>query len=111
MTALFCLELDIFGNTKTKCIFGGDIMLNGTNRNVIVVHTDASSRFEAVYFLLKRSGISERTDIVKEANKIITESGVLQKPGRKALTMAFVAVGSALGGAALATAVCLLVLL
>lgn len=82
-------------------------MLKGTNRNVIVVHTDAKSRFEAVYFVLKKNGESKRADIVKEANKIITESGALQKPGRRGLIIALIAIGAALGGAAVATGVCL----
>ncbi len=86
-------------------------MLKGINRNVIVVRTDAKSRFEAVYFVLKKGGAGERADIVREANKIISESGVQRAAPMRALRAALIAVLSALIGAAVALSVCLWVFL
>ncbi len=58
-------------------------MLKGVNRNVIVVTADANSRFESVYFVLKRGEARDSADLLKEANRIIAESGLSRKPIRK----------------------------
>lgn len=86
-------------------------MLKGINRNVIVVKTDPKSRFEAVYFVLKRDGITNRADIVKEANKIIAESGAQSKASRPNARTVLLMLGSAALGAAVSLGVCLAVLL
>ena len=54
-------------------------MLKGLNRNVIVVKADKSSSFETVYFVMKRNGRGSRTDILKEANDIVSDSGMLER--------------------------------
>ena len=59
-------------------------MLKGLNRSVIVVRTDRKSRFEAVYFVLKKGAVSDKVDIIKEANRIISESSNQCHTKRKA---------------------------
>ena len=54
-------------------------MLKGLNRNVIVVKADKNSSFETVYFVMKRNGRGSRADILKEANDIISDSGMLER--------------------------------
>ncbi len=46
-------------------------MVKGVNRNVIVMDTDKSSRFEKVYFIVKPRAGCVRADIIKEANAIL----------------------------------------
>ena len=48
-------------------------MLKGVNRNVIVVRGGRNSRFETVYFVVKKGIASGKDDIVKEANRIIVD--------------------------------------
>ena len=48
-------------------------MLKGVNRNVIVVRGGRNSRFETVYFVVKKGIASGKEDIVKEANRIIVD--------------------------------------
>lgn len=52
-------------------------MLKGLNRSVIVVRTDRKSRFEAIYFVLKKGSASDKGDIIKEANQIISDTGYI----------------------------------
>ncbi len=82
-------------------------MLKGINRNVIVVRTDANSKFEAVYFVLRKGGAQERADIVREANGIINDSGARRSVPRRRLRTVFLVVGSAMLGATLSFLVCL----
>ena len=51
-------------------------MLKGLNRNVLVVRADRKSRFEAVYFVMKKGSMTEKGDMLKEANRIINDSGM-----------------------------------
>ncbi len=52
-------------------------MIRGVNRQVIVLRPDRDSAFETVYFMLKseqqKPSVTER-DILREANKIISEN-------------------------------------
>lgn len=78
-------------------------MLKGVNRNVIVVRGDRSSRFEAVYMIMKKGTDTKNTDILKEANRLVANSGMSQK--RVGLPpWSLVAIG-ALSGALAASAV------
>lgn len=86
-------------------------MLKGVNRNVIMVKTDPKSRFEAVYFILKKDGAAHRTDVVREANRIIAESGACKGISRPRVRIALIASLSAVLGAALTLGVCLLIFL
>ena len=49
-------------------------MLKGVNRNVLVVRVDKDSRFESVYFVMKKGKNFEKGDVLKEANSIISKS-------------------------------------
>ncbi|MBE6577714.1 MAG: hypothetical protein E7653_06205 [Ruminococcaceae bacterium] len=86
-------------------------MLKGINRNVIVVRTEPNSKFEAVYFVLRKGGASERADVVKEANKIINDSGAHKRYVRRGLRTALLVACSAILGAVLSLLVCLLAFL
>ncbi len=57
-------------------------MLKGVNRNVLVVRADKNSRFESVYFVMKKGNSAERADVIKEANRIITQSGMTVGSGK-----------------------------
>lgn len=50
-------------------------MLKGTNRSVIVVKGNGRSRFETVYFIIKKGCTGNRRELADEAQKIIGESG------------------------------------
>ena len=58
-------------------------MLKGINKNVIVVRTDRKSRFEAAYFVLRRGVPFEKNDVLKEANRIIRDSGLSERAKRQ----------------------------
>ncbi len=60
-------------------------MLKGINRNVLVVSSDKTGKFESVYFVLRRGDTHDRADILKEANRIIAASGLAEKPDKKRL--------------------------
>lgn len=51
-------------------------MLKGVNRNVIMIRSDGNSRFEAVYFVMKKGSAGDKNDMLREANKIIGDSGL-----------------------------------
>ena len=88
-------------------------MLKGINKNVIVVNTGAKSRFEAVYFVLKKGNANSKADIIKEANKIIRDSITTERSCRARLgarTVLIAIIGAVLGAAA-GVGICLLVLL
>ena len=75
-------------------------MLKGITKSVIMVKTDSKSRFEAVYFVLKREASGSRGDMVKEANKIIGECRLREKTGGKWLRWSYLLallVGAILG--------------
>lgn len=87
-------------------------MLKGLNRSVIVVRTDRKSRFEAVYFVLKKGTVSDKGDIIKEANRIINESNS-PAPARRKLRLGaslLMILGGILIGALSASAVMLILL-
>ena len=83
-------------------------MLKGVNRNVIVVHGDKSSRFEAVYMIMKKGTGASETDILREANRLVVESGMTVK--RRLPPWLLIGLG-ALGGALAASALWLIVVL
>ncbi|MBQ9112751.1 MAG: hypothetical protein IJY08_04135 [Clostridia bacterium] len=86
-------------------------MLKGINRNVIVVRTDRKSRFEAVYFVLKKGGAADKADMVKEANRIISESGMTDRPRRRKVKTALCLICAALLGASAGVGACLVLFL
>ena len=88
-------------------------MLKGINKNVIVVKTGSKSRFEAVYFVLKKGSASPKADIIKEANRIIRDSVTTERSRRVRLgaRSVLLAVLGALLGAAAGVGICLLALL
>ncbi len=74
-------------------------MLKGVNRNVIVVNSDKNSRFETVYFVLRRGNVYDKTDILKEANRIICDVGMVKKRAAgHAFNGSSFALGALLGG-------------
>ena len=52
----------------------GDLMLKGTNRNVIVIRADRNSSFDAAFFIVKKGITKQSSDIVREANRIAFEN-------------------------------------
>ena len=72
-------------------------MLKGVNRNVIVMRTDRSSRFEAIYFVVKRGHVRNKADVLKEASRIVEDSETLEKYGRVSGRGAIVFIGVLLG--------------
>lgn len=61
-------------------------MLKGLNRNVIVVKGNGRSRFETVYFIMKRGSSSSKKDLADEAQRLIGDSGLMQPPSGKRLS-------------------------
>ena len=53
-------------------------MLKGLNRNVIVVKGNGRSRFETVYFIMKKGASSAKKDLADEAQKLIADSELIQ---------------------------------
>lgn len=84
-------------------------MLKGVNRNVIVVRGDRTSRFEAVYMIMKKGTGASDTDILKEANRLVANSGMSSKRKTPAPWL-LVSLG-VLAGALLASGVWLAVVL
>lgn len=73
-------------------------MLRGINRSVIVVRGNAKSRFETVYFVIKKGLGSDRRDLADEAQRIIGESGLAGAKRSKRLTKsAMFLLGAAVG--------------
>ena len=87
----------------------GWIMLKGVNRNVIVVRGDRSSRFEAVYMIMKKGTVATDTDILKEANRLVASSGMSAK--RKRVPPWLILALGAFAGAILSSGVWLAVVL
>lgn len=85
-------------------------MLKGLNRSVIVVRTDRKSRFEAIYFVLKKGNGSDRGDIIKEANQIINETSYQTTSKKRFPTVRslLLLLGGAVIGALCSTAVALI---
>ena len=86
-------------------------MLKGINKNVIVVNTDKGSKFEAVYFVLKKGAGTERGEILKEANRIISDSIVSKRGGKHKLKTALLYSLWAGIGAVVSASICLALLL
>ena len=86
-------------------------MLKGTNRNVMVVHTNKDSRFEAVYFVLKKASDTYKTDIITEANRIISEGNSPRRKRHGRLKLTLLILCSLLLGAAIGVFACLTALL
>lgn len=84
-------------------------MLKGVNRNVIVVRGDRSSRFEAVYMIMKKGTGAAEKDILKEANRLIASSEAPPRRGGRFSWLAFLL--GALAGAVSASGVWLIVVL
>jgi hypothetical protein len=76
-------------------------MIKGVNRSVLVVQTDKSSRFESVYFIIRRGIVSDRSDIIKEANRIIRQ-GSASGVDRKRVALWCFGVGAISGALAVA---------
>ena len=73
-------------------------MLKGLNRNVIVVKGNGKSRFETVYFIMKRGASSAKKDLADEAQRLIGDSGLLRSPSQKRLSgMALFGLGALIG--------------
>lgn len=74
-------------------------MLKGTNRSVIVVKGNGRSRFETVYFIIKKGCSQNRRELADEAQKIIGESGFVEarKRNEKRSKAVFMSVGVFLG--------------
>ena len=75
-------------------------MLKGVNRSVIIMRADRSSRFEAVYFVVKKRSGYDKADVLKEASRIVEDCDALEKcrraSGRGAAAFAGILIGFAL---------------
>ncbi len=82
------------------------MMIKGCRKNLIVVKNIGSDYIDEAYFILKKEipAGTAGTDIVKEANRIITE----YQAGRKKNRLSFSFLSFVLGAAA-ASVICLIV--
>ncbi len=82
------------------------MMIKGCRKNLIVVKNIGSDYIDEAYFILKKEipAGTAGTDIVKEANRIITE----YQTGRKKNRLSFSFLSFVLGAAA-ASVICLIV--
>ena len=82
------------------------MMIKGCRKNLIVVKNNGSDYIDEAYFILKKEipAGTAGTDIVKEANRIITE----YQTGRKKNRLSFSFLSFVLGAAA-ASVICLIV--
>ena len=61
-------------------------MLKGIQKNVIMIQPKSSNIFERAYFIIKddkKPSRCDRSEMIKEANRIITDSGILKHKHRK----------------------------
>ena len=73
-------------------------MLKGINRNVIVVRGNGRSRFETVYFIMKRGFSSEKKELADEAQRLISDSGLVNASRKKRMSGgAWFALGAVIG--------------
>ncbi len=88
-------------------------MLKGTNRSVIVVKGNGRSRFETVYFIIKKGCSHSRRELADEAQKIIGESGYVcsLKNGTKPAKINFFIAGIILGALVASSAWFIVILL
>lgn len=86
-------------------------MLKGINRNIIVVRTPLTSRFEAAYFILKKGTRGDsREKLLEEANRMIAQ-GERRKPWkRRRLVYALWFALGAMIGAGVSALLCLVAL-
>lgn len=86
-------------------------MIKGAKKQIVVLRTGGSRYFDEAYFVLRRdiAHDADRTDILREANDILTES-TLPLPTRKRHLLgrrAYFLVGSLCGALVAAVTVCL----
>ncbi len=82
-------EIRTFGEIipleKHKITKEENIMLKGIQKNMIMIKLPRSQSFEAAYFILRSSGKEPRQgEMVREANRIIAESGLCSVKGDRA---------------------------
>ena len=61
-------------------------MLKGIQKNVIMIRPRSSNLFDCAYFIMKdslRPSRCDKNEMIKEANRIISDSGILKKNKRK----------------------------
>ena len=80
-------------------------MLKGTNRSVIVVRGNGTSRFETVYFIIKKGCSGNKRELADEAQKIIGESGYVEAKNhiKKTDKIRVFLLGNLLGGLVVST--------
>lgn len=90
-------------------------MIRGARKQMIVIRTGNSQYFDEAYFVLRRelsNGKENQTDILNEANRILSESALdPSKRDRHRIRRWLFFVAGALCGAASATVLALLLLL
>lgn len=72
-------------------------MLKGINRNVIVVRGNGRSRFETVYFIMKKGFASEKKELADEVQRLISDSGLVSARKKHLSSGTWFAVGAAVG--------------
>lgn len=82
---------------------GSGEMIKGAQKRMIVVKTADSEIFEEAYFVLRKSNTGEGEDMVREANRIIEESGTRRKKSTSGRLLPVISVscflcGGLLGG-------------
>jgi hypothetical protein len=89
-TACFLFFFSFSGRGVWQCIFGaillpneekteGCAMIRGAQKQMLVIRTGDSRYFDEAYFILRRElprGDGGRGDMLREANRILEESGV-----------------------------------
>ena len=88
-------------------------MFKGVNRRVVMVRTERGSPFETVYMVLKRGVSLSESDILKEADRLISEGQAAdrERSGRRKMPFWCVFALGALSGAATAGGSALVLLL
>lgn len=93
---------DFGKNGKEKRQAGGEDMIKGCQKEMIVMQTQDSTLFESAYFILRRQKLPpSKPDMVAEANRIIGGVGQLAAKKRRGHRLWLFALGF-LCGAALA---------
>lgn len=89
-------------------------MIKGAQKQMIVLRTGNSRYFDEAYFVLRREVKPRRTcrdEMIKEANRILTESGMEdQKTKRSAWRGVWMFLSGSLCGGGVAALICLLLL-
>lgn len=88
----------------------GDLLIRGSQKKIIVLHNTGSYIFDEAYFVIKDSSTAKsKSDMIREANKIIEENSLRRRKKTKNYINAICFVLGTLFGAGIVGAVWALV--